>query len=45
MAEKVIWCIENPAEIEKFGKNARTFAEQNFDSKVINSQILNVLGE
>lgn len=41
MAEKVMWCIEHPAEVEQMGKNARTFAEEHFNQAKINEQILN----
>ena len=40
MAEKVIWCIEHPAETEQMGKNARTFAEEHFNQIKINEQII-----
>lgn len=43
MAEKVIWCIEHPAETEQMGKNARTFAEEHFDQKKINEKIIEVM--
>ncbi len=43
MAEKVIWCIEHPKEAEEFGKNARRFAEENFDEKKINEKIIGVI--
>lgn len=40
MAEKVIWCIEHPQETEEMGRNARKYAEKNFDQKIINQQIM-----
>lgn len=43
MAEKVIWCIEHPEEAEQMGKNARVFAEENFDEKKINEFLLSKL--
>lgn len=43
MAEKVIWCIEHPEEAEQMGKNARVFAEENFDEKKINAFICSEL--
>ena len=43
MAEKVIWCIEHPAEAEQMGKNARTFAEEHFEQAKINRDIINGL--
>lgn len=29
MAEKVMWSVEHPSEVEEMGNNARKFAEQN----------------
>lgn len=43
LAEKVIWCIEHPVEVEQLGKNARLFAEENFDQKKINTNILSTI--
>lgn len=43
MAEKVIWCIEHPEEAEQMGKNARSFAEKNFNQKEINKSIVNLI--
>lgn len=43
MAEKVMWCIEHPVEVEKMGKNARTFAEEHFDQKEINEKIVGLV--
>lgn len=40
MAEKVIWCIEHPSEVEQMGKNARKFAEENFNAENINDYIV-----
>ena len=40
MAEKAIWCIEHPEETEEMGKNARAFAEEKFDSTIINNKIV-----
>ena len=45
MAEKVIWCIEHPEEAEQMGKNARIFAEENFEQKKINEFIVKVIKE
>lgn len=45
MAEKVIWCIEHPEEAEQMGKNARRFAEENFDDAKINTQVCEVLNQ
>ncbi len=45
MAEKVIWCIEHPQEVELMGKNARKFAEDNFDSEKINNSIYDIISQ
>lgn len=45
LAEKVIWCIEHPKEAEQMGKNARRFAEENFDDAKINTQVCEVLNQ
>ena len=45
LIEKVIWCIEHPEDTERMGKQARAYAEENFDQKEINKKILTVLGE
>lgn len=44
MAEKCIWAIENPDEVEELGKNARTFAEEHFDSKSISEYVCTRIG-
>ena len=44
IAEKMIYFLENPSEIERMGKNARTFAENNFDQKIINEKICDIIG-
>ena len=44
LAEKMIYFLENPSEVEKMGKNARLFAEERFDHKVINEKICNIIG-
>lgn len=43
MVEKVIWCIEHPAEMEQMGKNALVFAEEHFNQKRINERIVEVI--
>lgn len=45
MAEKVIWCIEHPEDAEQMGKNARAFAEENFDERKINDYICRKIKE
>jgi len=39
MAEKCIWAIENFEKVKEMGENARKFAEEQFDSKRINTRI------
>ena len=39
MAKNCIWAIENFEKIAEMGKNARAFAEENFDSIKINEII------
>ena len=43
LAEKMIWCIENPEKVIEMGKNAHDYALENFDYRVINERILAVL--
>lgn len=45
MAEKCIWAIENFEKIAEMGKNARVFAEENFDSIKINEIICREIEE
>ncbi len=45
MVEKCIWVIENPEQVIEMGKNARQFAEENFDSVKINDRIMEVVRE
>ena len=45
MAKKCIEVLENKNLAERFGKNARKFAEDKFDHKKINQQIFDVVGE
>ena len=44
LAEKMIWFIENPQEVENMGKNARLYAEENFDCEKINEKIILTIG-
>lgn len=39
LANAAIWCIENPQKVEEMGRNARKYAEENFDQKKINAFI------
>ena len=43
LAEKAVWFLEHPEEAEKMGRNARKFAEENFDQLEINKQILDII--
>lgn len=40
LAEKMLWFLGNPQEVERMGKNGRKFAEKNYDPKVINERII-----
>ena len=44
IAEKMIYFLENPEQIEVMGKNARKYAEDMFDHRVINEKICEVIG-
>lgn len=44
LAEKICWFIENPEKVKEMGLNARKFAQENFDEKIINTQILKIIG-
>ena len=44
LADKMIYFLENPDKIEVMGKNARVFAEANFDHRVINEKICKIIG-
>lgn len=43
IAEQALWFIENPDEAVRMGKNSRKFAEENFDQKKINENILQII--
>ena len=43
MVEKVVWYIENPQKVEEMGRNARKYAEENFDQKKINERIIRLI--
>lgn len=45
MAEKCIWAIENFDKIKEMGLNARKFAEERFDSNLINKHICEEMGD
>lgn len=39
LAEKMTYFIENPEKAQEMGKNARAFAEENFDQKIVNEKL------
>ena len=43
LAHKCLYLLENKEVAKKLGKNARTFAEKKFDSKVINQTIISYI--
>ncbi len=45
VAEKMIYFLENPDKIVEMGKNARKYAEENFDHRVINEKICSIILE
>jgi glycosyltransferase involved in cell wall biosynthesis len=44
LAEKCIWFVDNPHKVVEMGKNARDYAEKEFDSRLINAKICEVMG-
>ena len=44
ITEKVIWCLENPAEVALMGQNARQYAEEYFDCNKINELVYDIIG-
>ena len=44
LSEKMIYFLENPEQIEIMGNNARKYAEELFDHKVINEKICKIIG-
>ena len=40
LAEKMIWMIEHPSEVEKMAKESRLYAEEKFDVNKINKMIV-----
>lgn len=43
LADKIIWFLENPDEAKRMGQNSRNFAEEHFDQKKINEEIVGKL--
>lgn len=40
LAEKCVWCIEHPQEVEQMGEKSRKFTEVKFDENIINRQLI-----
>jgi glycosyltransferase involved in cell wall biosynthesis len=45
LAEKVAWLRDNPREVERLGRNARSLAEREFDRDALAARALEVLEE
>lgn len=43
LAEKCMYFLENPQKVAQMGENSRRFAQEHFDQKKINAQILSVM--
>ena len=43
LAEKMIWFIENPKYIISMGLESRKIAEDNYDIKIINNKLIEIL--
>ena len=44
VADKMIYFLENPDKVDIMGKNARKYAEENFDHNIINEKICKIIG-
>lgn len=44
LAEKMIYFLENPDKVYEMGENARKYAEENFNQKIINEKICKIIG-
>lgn len=44
LAEKMIFLIENPTELQKMGLESYKIAQQNFDADQVNQRLLKILG-
>lgn len=44
LAEKMVWFIENPEQIETMGLASRKMAEEKFDVHKVNAQMLEIMG-
>jgi hypothetical protein len=45
LAEKVSWLRDNPAEVERYGRNARLLAEREFGRDELAGRALEILRE
>lgn len=43
IAEKMIYLIENPHEIERMGNESRRIAEEKFDASIVNAKLIEIL--
>lgn len=43
LVEKMVYYIENPEQADIMGKNARKFAEENFDTTIIHRKIVDII--
>lgn len=43
LAQKMIYLIENPEKVKEMGGNARRYAEENFDQKIINDRMISIV--
>ena len=44
IADKMIYFLNNPEKIYEMGENARKYAEENFDNRIINEKICKIIG-
>jgi glycosyltransferase involved in cell wall biosynthesis len=45
LADAMIYCLKNPGEVIRMGKEARKFAENNLDQEMINERLMNMMME
>ena len=43
LVDKAVYCIEHPEETARMGENSRAMAEQEFDRKIVNRKVMDVL--
>ena len=44
LAERMIWFIQNPDSMEQMGRESRRMAEERFDVRIINQQLMEIMG-